>query len=286
LRRAALLPNHVGVHDDNLISRLEVEPISEGVFESSLEGFEGRSFGGEILSKAVTAALRTCADRRLHSLHAYFLRPAPPDRTLHFAVHVLRDGRRLSSRRVEVWLDGRFIAEVSMSLAAAGEGPAFEQNPHPLDLPGPDELPTLAELAAKEGWPPGPPRPLDWRYLEHLWHPAPAGDAGRWRAWIKPLVALPEASRFHDAALAYLSDHGSLGVLQRRFGESFDWNASSSLDQALWIHGPFRWTDWVLMDTHSEIAVAGRALTERRIYAADGTRIASVAQEGLFNART
>ena len=45
--------------EDDLLPRLEVEPAGEHEFESVLEGFDGRSFGGEILAKAATAALRS-----------------------------------------------------------------------------------------------------------------------------------------------------------------------------------------------------------------------------------
>ena len=270
---------------DDMRPRLEVEALSDHEFESSLEGFDGRSFGGEILAKAVMAALRTCPDRTLHSLHAYFLRPAPPGRPLRFVSHVLRDGRRLSNRRVAVMLDNRRIAEVSVSLAAELEGPAFENPGAPFDAPPPHELPDLFAVAAAQGLSPPEVTPLDWRYVEYPWLQEPSGDFGRWRAWIRPTLPLPEEQRFHDAALAYLSDHGSLGVIQRRFGSSFEWSASSSLDHALWVHRPWRWTDWVSMETRAEIAVAGRALSERLIRAPDGSRIASMAQEALFSAK-
>lgn len=265
----------------SLLARLDVERGSENEFRGSLEGFDGRIFGGEILAKAVSAALLTAAGRELHSVHAYFLRAVPPEQPLRFAVRVLRDGRRLASRRVAVVHDERKVAEVTVSLAAKLDGPHFEDRPHELDVPAPDESPTLADLAREEGWEPRD-NPLDWRYVEHPWRQSRTGEGSHWRAWIRPREPLPDDPRVHAAALAYLSDYGSLGALQRRFGEAFEWSASASLDHALWIHRPLRWRDWILMESHSELGFGGRALTERRIFGADGRRIATVAQEALF----
>ena len=267
---------------DDPLPRLEVAPLSPTEFESALESFEGRTFGGEILAKAVSAALHTCPERSVHSLHAYFLRPVPPEQPVRFIVRARRDGRRLSSRCVVVRHGGRDIAEVSISLTAIATGPAFEESPLRLDVPAPEDLPTATELADAEGWPGSTLRPLEWRYIEPPWRQADTGDRARWRAWIRPSRPLPDEARYHDAALAYLSDHGSLGTLQRYFGPAFQWDASTSLDHAFWIHRPFRWNDWILMESRSDAAFAGRALTERRLYTPDGRRIASMAQEALF----
>lgn len=271
--------------EDDLLPRLEVEPVGEHEFESVLEGFDGRIFGGEILAKAATSALRTAPERSLHSLHAYFLRAIPPEKPVRFTVHRLSNGRRLSSRRVVVHQEGRHAAEVVVSLAVDFEGPGFEDRPHPLDVPPPLELPTREELAAGEGWPPPPLQPLEWRHLENPWRPAASHEPARARSWVRLRRPLPAEPRLHAAALCYLSDYGLLGILTRRLGPAFEWNVSASLDHALWLHRPFLWDDWILLDSHTEIAHRGRALVERRFYAGDGRRIATIAQEGLFGTK-
>lgn len=269
---------------EELRPRLEVEPTGEHEFESTLEDFDGRTFGGEILAKAAMAALRTAGDRSLHSLHAYFLRAIPPAESVRFRVHGMSNGRRLAGRRVDVHCGGRLAAEVIVSFAADFDGASFDDRPHPLDVPRPEALPTVEEVGQAEGLQDREGRPIDWRWVELPWRAA-VGEPARMRAWVRPQQPLPPEPRFHAAALVYLSDHTLLGTLMRRFGESFEWNASASLDHALWLHRPFRWDDWLLMDSHTEIAHRGRALLERRFYAGDGSRIATMAQEGLFGTK-
>jgi len=271
--------------EDDLLPRLEVEPVGEHELESTLEGFDGRIFGGEILAKAATAALRSGGERSLHSLHAYFLRAARPDEVVRFSVHRLSSGRRLAARRVAVHQAGRLVAEAIVSLATDFEATGFEDRPHPLDLPPPGDLPSLAELAVAEGLPAPGNEPLEWRHVEIPWRAAGSGEAASSRSWVRLRRPLPPEPRLHAAALTYLSDFGLLGVVRRRLGEAFEWRASASLDHALWLHRPFRWDDWILVDSHTEIAYGGRALIERRFYAGDGHRIATMAQEGLFGTK-
>src|SRR5262245_40203802 len=106
---------------DDPLPRLEVSPLSEHDFESTFESHEGRTFGGEILAKAVMAAAHVGGDRTFHSLHAYFLRAARPEEEVRFHVHRLRHGRRLASYRVAVRQAGREIAEVSTSFTAVDD---------------------------------------------------------------------------------------------------------------------------------------------------------------------
>lgn len=271
--------------DEDLLPRLEVEPTGEHEFESVLEGFDGRTFGGEILAKATTAALRTAPDRSLHSLHAYFLRAIPAEKTLRFTVHRLSNGRRFSSCRVAVHHAGRLAAEVIVSLASDFDGAGFEEQPHALDVPAPLDLPTLTELVAAEGWPLPRRQPMEWRHVDNPWRQAAGGEPARARSWVRLRQPLPALPRVHAAALVYLSDSGLLGVLTRRLGSSFEWSVSTSLDHAMWLHRPVCWDGWLLLDSHTEIAHRGRALVERRFYGTDGGRIATIAQEGLFGTK-
>jgi acyl-CoA thioesterase-2 len=53
----------------------------------------------------------------------------------------------------------------------------------------------------------------------------------------------------------------------------------------MWFHHPPRFDDWLLYTSDSPVAHAARALIFGQMYRADGTRIASVAQEGLIRVR-
>ena len=60
-----------------------------------------RVFGGQVAGQALAAAGRTVPDgRRVHSLHAYFLRPGDTGAPLLYTVEPVRDGRSFSTRRV------------------------------------------------------------------------------------------------------------------------------------------------------------------------------------------
>ena len=56
----------------------------------------------------------------------------------------------------------------------------------------------------------------------------------------------------------------------------------ASLDHAVWFHAPVRADEWFLYETDSPAATGGRALCFGQIWAADGTHVATVAQQGLI----
>ena len=56
-------------------------------------------FGGIVVAQAIVAATRDApVGRRLHSLHAYFLRPVISSERMSFRVGSLRDGRTFTTR--------------------------------------------------------------------------------------------------------------------------------------------------------------------------------------------
>ena len=56
---------------------------------------------------------------------------------------------------------------------------------------------------------------------------------------------------------------------------------AASLDHALWFHRPFRADEWLLYAQDSPNASGARGFARGLIFAADGTLVASVAQEGM-----
>ena len=65
---------------DDLVRLLDLEPIEVNIFRGvSPAEDRQRIFGGQVAGQALVAAARTVdPDRRVHSLHAYFLRPGDP----------------------------------------------------------------------------------------------------------------------------------------------------------------------------------------------------------------
>ncbi len=275
--------------DGSLVPHLDVEPDGADRFTTRLRSFDGRTFGGELLAKAVTAAGRTCPDRWLHSLHGYFLRAVRPDHPVRLEVARLRDGRRMAHRRVEVVQDDRPVCEWTASFTSQDSGPTFQEG-GPESSAGPDTgLRSGGALAVEEGWRPTWIEPLDWRYVDHPWRREGDDEETRWRAWVRPRQPLPDDPILHAAAVAYASDYGSLGALERRFLEEFVWDRSTSLDHALWIHRPAHrdggFGPWWLMTSRSDRAHDGRALTERRFDDRHGALVATAVQEALFDLR-
>ena len=60
-----------------------------------------RIFGGQVAGQALAAANATVpAERGVHSLHSYFLRPGDPQEEIRYEVDRIREGRSFSTRRV------------------------------------------------------------------------------------------------------------------------------------------------------------------------------------------
>lgn len=263
-----------------LAEMLAVEPVGDGEFTTTLQDFGGGSFGGDTLGRLVLAAARTCEGRELHSLHTYFLRPAPAQVPIAIRVERLKEGRRLAQRRVQLHQDGRVLCEMTASFTSVAEGIEFQeatQGP----APAPEELPGEAEVARAEGWTDWAPGPLEWRWTGSPWQPVKPDEPSHWSAWVRPSAPLPDDPALHFAALAFLSDFFSHWAIARRL--AFDLTPSwlVSLDHSIWAHRPVRWDDWWLIRTTSDVCHAGRALTRREVFARDGRLLASIAQEAL-----
>ena len=130
---------------DDLIDLLELEQLEVNLFRGvSPDEDRQRVFGGQVAGQALIAAGRTVdSDRRVHSLHAYFLRPGDPRIPIVYDVDRIRDGHSFTTRRVVAIQHGRAIFNLSASFHIDEPGPEH-QYPMP-DAPDPDSLPTMRE---------------------------------------------------------------------------------------------------------------------------------------------
>ena len=86
-----------------VLESLDLEPLDSDLFLGDPGRGSGSLFGGMVAAQSVVAATRTVApERRLHSLHSYFLRPGRHGVPIRFAVDRIRDGRSFTTRRVTV----------------------------------------------------------------------------------------------------------------------------------------------------------------------------------------
>src|SRR5271168_2917962 len=125
---------------DRLLELLDLEQIEADIFRGrSPEERVQRVFGGQVAGQALVAAGRTVpADRPVHSLHAYFIRPGDPTVPLVYLVDRVRDGRSFTTRRVSAVQHGETIFTLSASFHHAEPGPEHA-DPMP-DVPRPEDV--------------------------------------------------------------------------------------------------------------------------------------------------
>ncbi|HEU5321447.1 MAG TPA: acyl-CoA thioesterase domain-containing protein, partial [Methylomirabilota bacterium] len=269
---------------DHLLEQLDLERLDRDLFLGDPGQGLYRLFGGLVAAQAVVAAYRTVDEGALHSMHAYFLRPGTYDVPIRYVVYRVRDGRTFTTRDVVAYQAGEAIFDVSCSFARPEEGISHQEPPP--DLPGPDGLPEwefvrpdrrqerdLMRRWARES-------PVEIRSVDV--DGPPSGDTPRRRVWMRVRGALPDDPAVHAAMLAYASDRGFIATARMPgMGRAAGW-ASASLDHAVWFHHTPRFDDWLLYTSESPVAHAARALILGQMYRRDGTRVASVVQEGLI----
>ncbi|MGY0230818.1 acyl-CoA thioesterase [Longispora urticae] len=280
---------------DALLEVLDLERVEVNMFRGiSPPVGPQRVYGGQVAGQALVAAGRTMEpDRRVHSLHGYFVRPGDTTIPIVYSVENIRDGRSFSVRRVTAIQHGKpiFFMSASFHRDEGGRDPMDHQSDSPIGLvPGPDELPTMLEQLEKyperaQIWA-GVPRPLDVRYVgESGW--TRSGDRPtepRQRVWMRFDGKLPDDPLLHACLLTYASDLTLLDSVLSTHGEVWGPGGviGASLDHALWFHRSFRADEWFLYDCWSPSASGGRGLANGRMFTRDGRHVASAVQEGLL----
>jgi acyl-CoA thioesterase-2 len=275
---------------DRLIALLDLERIEEQIFRGvSPAESPVRVFGGQVAGQALIAAGRTVpAERRVHSLHAYFIRPGDPRIPIVYEVDPIRDGRSFTTRRVTAIQRGKAIFALSASFQV--DEPGLDHAEPMPDVPDPESLPTIGELTVArpelEGRMATMPRPIDIRYVtEPAWLSRDLGPRrGPQQAWMRADGVLPDDQLLHVCVLTYCSDMTLLDAVLARHGVYWGRNdvRGASLDHALWFHRPFRADEWFLYDCFSSSASGARGLATGRFFTQSGAHIATVVQEGLL----
>jgi acyl-CoA thioesterase II len=278
----------------DLLSILDLEQLEVNLFRgrSPQVGWQ-RVFGGQVIGQALVAATRTVNGRPPHSMHAYFLLAGDPKVPIVYEVDRIRDGKSFTTRRVIAIQHGQAIFSMSVSFHADEDG-LDHQMPMP-NVPKPEALPSDAEI--KQRILPTMPepvrryyereRPIELRPVEFGRYIGQQPADGRFNVWIRATGRLPDDPAIHRCVLAYASDFTLLDTALVPHGRSvFDRSImAASLDHALWIHRPFRADEWLLYAQDSPNLHGARGFARGLIYAADGTLVASVAQEGLLRER-
>jgi acyl-CoA thioesterase II len=280
---------------DDLLAILDLEQLEVNLFRGrSPQSRWQRVFGGQVIGQALVAASRTVdADRRPHSLHAYFLLGGDPKVPIIYEVDRIRDGKSFTTRRVVAIQHGHAIFSMSASFNVDEAGFSHQAKmPEllpPEKLPGGPELPAAALASMPEVIRRffEQERPVELRPVEFERYLGKPSDDSRFHVWIRTTGPLPDDPAIHQCVLAYASDMMLLDTSLVPHGRTvFDKRImGASLDHALWFHRPFRADEWLLYAQDSPSAFGARGFSRGLIFKRDGTLIASVAQEGLIRER-
>ncbi len=278
----------------DLLAILDLEQLEVNLFRgrSPQVGWQ-RVFGGQVIGQALVAATRTVKDLPPHSMHAYFLLPGDPKVPIIYDVDRIRDGKSFTTRRVIAIQHGHPIFSMSVSFHADEPGLAHQAKMP--DVPKPDALPSESDLGGRiMAAMPEPvrryyerERPIELRPVEFERYLGKKYDEARFNVWIRATGPLPDDPAIHQCVLAYASDMTLLDAALIPHGRTvFEKEImGASLDHALWLHRPFRADEWLLYAQDSPNLTGARGFSRGLIFKADGTLVASVAQEGLLRER-
>src|SRR5690554_524981 len=279
----------------DLLDLLKLETIEQGLYRGQSQdlGF-GAVFGGQVIGQALSAAKETLPeDRKVHSLHTYFLRPGDAHKPIVYDVESIRDGKSFSTRRVQAIQFGKPIFYMTASFQI--EEPGFEHQDKMPEVPGPEGLVSDIDIYREHAeLIPEPIRnkficekPIEMRFVTANNPFKPSIDEPRRYVWIRANGAMPDDPRVHKYLLAYASDFNFLPTALQPHGHSFAQPniQMATIDHSMWFHKDFRIDDWLLYAIDSPVATGARGLVRGQIFSRDGTLVASTMQEGVMRKR-
>jgi len=276
---------------DALLELLDLEVLEVNLFRGlSPETPHQRVFGGQVAAQALVAAGRTVEpDRRVHSLHSYFLRPGDPTIPIIFEVDRIRDGKSFTTRRVVAIQHGRAIFNLAASFQVDEPGPDHHM-PMP-EVPRPETLPTARERIEATvatfsedalAWL-DRSTPLEVRHVHEPHWMAPSGREPTQDLWFRAAGAMPDDPLLHACVVAYASDMSLIDTATLPHAIGYDAGTMiASLDHAMWFHRPLRADEWLLYHQVSPSASGARGLAVGYVFREDGALAVTVIQEGLI----
>jgi len=274
---------------EELLAILQLTPLGDDVFTGRHPRKNPvRTFGGQLMAQAFTAASRTLEHEVPPSaLSVHFIAGGDPTQNIEFHVVRLRDERRFANRRVDAMQNGTLLATALVSYLAAGRG--LEHNSTAPKVPEPHHLPTIDDLLV--GYEEVVPhfanamRPIEWRYTnDPAWVMRDKGERldGN-RVWMTAAGEMPEDPVLHTAAMVYSSDTTVLDSIITTHGLSWGWDRifAVTINHSVWFHRQVDFSDWVLYSTMSPVASESRGLGMGHFFSPAGEVVATVVQEGI-----
>lgn len=281
----------------DLTELLCLETIGNNTWQSFVcdTNANGRVYAGQLLGQALWAATQTVEDRPPGMLQMTFLQGARPQESIEYSVETLQDGRRLSSRHLYGVQGTGLVMSANASFQVPEPGPDTAQRLL-RQVPSPESLPTLAELAAHFPFQSeslqlrANAKPLlDIRLIDPPVCFDSVVENGEVAYWIRLNQPLSREGYLHYAALAYMSAswlNGSVAP-QRTLDDLWQHCYVSNLNHSLWFHSlDLDVTDWLLFVNDAVRSLSGRSLAMTHIYQRDGRLVASMAQDLLISPHT
>jgi acyl-CoA thioesterase II len=242
----------------------------------------GGLYGGQIVAQALRAAAATIdSELTAHSLRAYFIRRGDHSEPIRYEVDRIRNGRSFATRRVVARQAVGAILNLEASFQLTELSASVQSVEMPV-VPPPDAL-------ENSSW---------TRRFDRCFVPdadidfAGRTGSGRTVGWLKVNDDLgdpdePAAALIHRCWLAYLSDDLATDAAVRshpRWSEPefTEGRYTASLDHTMWFHRPLRADRWHVHDVTCHAYVGSRGLAIGHVFAADGTHVATFAQECLL----
>ena len=266
-----------------LAELIEVTKISENIFEGDcLPGATGRIFGGQVAAQSMrSATLVRPENRNIHSYSCVFLRPGMPEYKVRYVVSELRNGKSLSTYRVDAFqnIEGdESLIMTSTSSFHINEDSQSYQDQMPSVIP-PEEcslagyVPPGSNSRVREPidfrWPYGPPNSIVPSHARQL-------------TWFKSKDQLPDDPLLHACALTYITDLTLTRTAHMPLNNPQSRQLGSSLDHSMHFHRPFRADEWVLFEQKAASYSGSRSIASGKIFTKDGLLAVSVRQEALI----
>lgn len=287
---------------DTFVAATALQEVDAEVYDLAFEATTQyvpwpKAYGGDMVAQGTTAMMRSVsADRTLHSMHSYFMRPVDIGAPVRYEVEKLRDGRGYSTRHVRAFQNGKPVYVSMGSFHVLESGPEFPSAAPPaLSKIDPESLRSAADVldgvdtAAARYWSAG--RSFDMRHVSSPVYLEVDGErVGHQGVWIRAFspfaddaVAGLDADDAHRVALAYVCDYTILESILRAHGTPWaaEGLATASLDHSMWFHRAGRLDDWVLYAQEAVSSQHSRGLATGRFFDRSGRLLATVAQEGM-----
>ncbi|MGW1027940.1 acyl-CoA thioesterase [Streptomyces sp. NPDC002577] len=233
-----------------------------------------RLFGGQLLAQFVRAVQLACPGKAVKSLHVLFPRAGRTDETVRYEAERLHEGSTFATWSVVARQRSGVVATASVSMHSAEDGPDHQTVAPVTALLPPEKRVELGLL------------PWETRVSADL--DSPAAQPPQLDLWMRTPQADP---RLAPALLAYATDLTLIGtalrplegVSQRDAQQAF---TSAVTSHTVWFHRPFRTDEWLLLRQHAPLLAHGRCHGRGDVLTADGSLVASYAQEALLRFRT